>query len=137
VICPVCKTEMIVVEYHDIELDMCTECNGVWFDSGELKLVLQTYKAEGIDEFLEGMRNSPAAKTNEKKRKCPICGKKMGKKDVGKDPKVLIDTCDRGHGVWFDGGEVVQLSSQFSSGTAGHQDNPALGFLEEFFGTPE
>ena len=136
-ICPVCKVEMLVVEFHDIELDMCANCRGVWFDSGELELVLKTYQAEGIDEFLEGMKNSPDVKTDEKKRKCPVCGKKMGKKDVGKEPKVLIDTCDRGHGLWFDGGEVVQLSNQFGSGTAGHQDNPALGFFEEFFGTPK
>jgi Zn-finger nucleic acid-binding protein len=137
VICPVCKAEMIIVEYHDIELDMCTECKGMWFDSGELELMLQTHQAEGIDEFLEEMRNSPDAKTDEKKRKCPICGKKMDKKNVGKKPEVLIDTCDRGHGLWFDGGEVIQLSSQFSTGTANHPDNPAVGFLEEFFGTPE
>jgi Zn-finger nucleic acid-binding protein len=136
-ICPVCKAEMIVVEYHEIELDMCTECKGVWFDSGELELVLKTHQAEGVDEFLEGMRSSPGVKTTEKKRKCPICGKKMDKKDVGEEPKVMIDTCDRGHGLWFDGGEVAQLSKQFISGTTGHPDNPAVEFLEEFFGTPE
>ncbi len=136
-ICPVCKVDMAIVEYHDIELDFCTECRGVWFDSGELELVLQTQQAEGIDEFLEGMNSSPDAETKEKKRKCPICGKKMDKKDVGKEPKVMIDTCGRGHGLWFDGGEVVQLSSQFSSGVEGQADNPAIGFFEEFFGTPE
>jgi Zn-finger nucleic acid-binding protein len=128
---------MIVVEYHDIELDMCAECKGVWFDSGELELVLKTHQVEGIGEFLEGMSNSPDSRTDEKKRKCPVCGRKMDKKDVGKEPKVLIDTCGRGHGLWFDGGEVVQLSKQISSGTTGHTDNAAVGFLEEFFGTPE
>jgi Zn-finger nucleic acid-binding protein len=137
VICPVCKAEMMIVEYHDIELDMCAECQGVWFDSGELELMLQTHQAEGIDEFLEEMRNSPDANTDEKKRKCPLCGKKMDKKDVGGIPKVIIDNCRNGHGIWFDGGEVVELSNLFHSGTADHPENPAVEFLEEFFGTPE
>jgi Zn-finger nucleic acid-binding protein len=138
-ICPVCKTDMIVVEYHDIELDFCAECKGVWFDSGELELMLQIRQSEGIEEFLEEIKNSPDAKTTEKKRKCPICGRKMDKKDIGDKPKILIDTCGRGHGLWFDGGEVDQLSSQFTGGK-GKTDsagNPAVGFLEEFFGTPE
>jgi Zn-finger nucleic acid-binding protein len=115
---------------------MCAECKGVWFDSGELELMLKTHQAEGIDEFLEEMRNSPEAKTDENKRKCPICSRKMDKKDVGGDPKVIIDTCSNRHGLWFDGGEVVELGSLFSSGTANHPENPAVGFLEEFFGTP-
>ena len=128
---------MMIVEYHDIELDMCAECKGVWFDSGELELVLQTNQAESIDELIKKIRNSPDAKTNEKKRKCPICGKKMDKKNIGEDPEVLIDACNEGHGLWFDGGEVIQLSSQFSTGVTGNADNPAVGFLEEFFGTAE
>ncbi len=128
---------MMIVEYHDIELDMCAECKGVWFDSGELELVLQTNQAESIDELIEEIRNSPDVKTNEKKRKCPICGKKMDKKNIGKDSEVLIDACNKGHGLWFDGGEVIQLSNQFSTGATGNADNPAVGFLEEFFGTAE
>jgi len=40
-ICPACKNDMIVVEHEDIELDYCTNCNGVWFDSGELELLLE------------------------------------------------------------------------------------------------
>jgi len=38
-ICPVCKSDMIDVEYHQIELDYCTNCHGVWFDAEELGLL--------------------------------------------------------------------------------------------------
>jgi len=138
VICPVCKTDMIVVEYHNIELDYCTDCKGVWFDSGELELMLKSYQMEGIEPFLENITNSPDTRSGEKKRKCPICSRKMKKKAIGEQPRLLIDTCGEGHGLWFDGGEIAQLISQLvgepqaikSSG------NEVIHFLEEVFKAP-
>jgi Zn-finger nucleic acid-binding protein len=47
-ICPACKYDMIVVEYHNIELDYCNNCKGVWFDSGELQ------KRNGIARAVAG-----------------------------------------------------------------------------------
>ena len=48
-VCPVCRKAMIVVEYHQIELDYCTSCHGVWFDSGELELLLTSAGLENQD----------------------------------------------------------------------------------------
>ena len=52
-ICPACKNDMIVVEYQRIELDFCPDCRGVWFDKGELQLMLETARLEGkfLDEI--------------------------------------------------------------------------------------
>lgn len=134
-ICPVCKTDMIVVEYNDIELDYCSDCRGVWFDAGELGLLLKAGETGEIGEFLYGMQQTENAKTNEQKRRCPICTSKMDKKDIGEEPKILIDVCGKGHGLWFDGGEVTQLVGQLEKGETGiGSDNPAVGFLKEFFG---
>jgi Zn-finger nucleic acid-binding protein len=33
---------MIIVEHERIELDYCTKCLGVWFDAGELALLLES-----------------------------------------------------------------------------------------------
>jgi Zn-finger nucleic acid-binding protein len=41
-ICPVCDRDMTVVEYKGIELDYCTGCQGIWFDAGELGLLLKS-----------------------------------------------------------------------------------------------
>jgi Zn-finger nucleic acid-binding protein len=46
----------------------------------------------------------------EKKRPCPICLKKMQKiRAGGKNGQVLIDRCPKGHGLWFDKGELAQV----------------------------
>jgi Zn-finger nucleic acid-binding protein len=139
-ICPVCRYDMIVVEYHDIELDYCNSCKGVWFDSGELELLLKSQGLEEAKVFLDGILNSQEAISSEKKRKCPICGHKMRKTAIGKQPQVLIDMCRDEHGLWFDGGEVTHLLRHHLAGEQlpKHDSREQIiSFLEEVFEAPE
>jgi len=134
-ICPVCKYNMIVVEYHNIELDYCTGCKGVWFDSGELELLLKSHGLEEATMFLDNILDSPEATSSEKKRKCPICGHKMKKTTIGEQPQILIDVCGEEHGLWFDGGEVGQLITQLP-GRPSEKSDPQgriITFLGEVF----
>jgi len=137
-ICPVCRSGMIVVEYHNIELDYCTGCKGVWFDSGELELLLGSYGLGKVKLFLDNILDSPEATSSEKKRKCPICGHKMGKTTIGEHPKTLIDMCRRGHGLWFDGGEVTQLIRHLvgEHPAKGGSSEQVISFLGEVFKVP-
>jgi len=45
----------------------------VWFDSGELELLLELYGLEEAKLFLDNILDYPEALSSEKKRKCPIC----------------------------------------------------------------
>lgn len=131
-ICPTCKSDMIVVEHNKIELDYCTNCQGVWFDSGELELLLESMS---LDLFLSKIVNSKEAESSEEKRKCPICGRKMKKTTIGEQPEILIDVCRQGDGLWFDGGEVGQLIKQLAkkpSRETGSQQG-IITFLGEVF----
>jgi Zn-finger nucleic acid-binding protein len=107
--CPIDKTDMIIVEHQKIELDYCLRCSGVWFDSGELELLVAVLKAEGADLSYTELLTPHSAKETEAKRKCPICHRKMDKVWLGKEPKVLIDSCPLGDGLWFDSGELQQV----------------------------
>src|SRR4030042_942636 len=135
-LCPVCKYDMIVVEYHNIELDYCNSCKGVWFDSGELELLLKSQGLEGAKPFLDGILNSQEAASAEKKRRCPICGHKMKKTVIGGEPEILIDICRDKHGLWFDGGEVAQLIRHLAGNNPPKRDSKGQvsSFLEEVFG---
>lgn len=101
--CPVCSVPLIVVERHGIELDYCHLCKGIWFDEGELKLLSQ---ALGIGLDLPDIRDLPATEIEEKKRSCTRCSKKMDKVVLA---RVVVDRCPRGHGLWFDWGELGQV----------------------------
>ena len=134
-ICPTCKNDMIVVEHENIELDYCTNCRGVWFDSGELELLLESVGLEATDLFLSEVLHSAEAVSPEKKRKCPVCRQKMKKTIIGQQPEVLIDVCWQGDGLWFDGGEVGQLMGQMPVKTSEKQGSQqkVISFLEEVF----
>jgi Zn-finger nucleic acid-binding protein len=138
-ICPVCDYDMIVIEYRNIELDYCTNCKGVWFDSGELELLLESHGLEETKVFLDSIIHSPEVTSSEKKRNCPICGRKMKKTALVRQPEIIIDICRDEHGLWFDGGEVTQLMRHL---TGEHPPKPdsrerVVGFLEEVFEAPE
>lgn len=132
-ICPTCKNDMIVVEYDRIELDYCAKCHGVWFDTGELELLLGSLGLDSANPFLNSILETEEAKTDEKKRRCPLCRQKM--KKVNLETKVLVDLCPQGEGIWFDGGEVGVLISQLAQKTPVEPDVPqnVISFLGEVF----
>lgn len=110
-LCPVCREEMIVVEHAKIELDYCVRCKGVWFDESELDLLFQSLGlAEGHN--VASLMKLPKRRPAEAARRCPRCRKKMHKMVIGREPEVMIDSCVREHGLWFDGGELGQVIQQ-------------------------
>lgn len=133
-ICPACDRPMVIVEHENIELDYCPGCQGIWFDAGELELLLEASPLEDYGEFLDRVIHSPEADSPEKKRKCPICGKKMRKSYMDEGNELLVDTCRRAHGIWFDGGEVARLLKLVAEKSA-KEDSPAevMGFLGDVF----
>jgi Zn-finger nucleic acid-binding protein len=134
-ICPACKSDMIVVEHNKIELDYCTKCQGVWFDSGELELLLKSMGLDSANLFFSSIFNLTEAESSEEKRKCPICGRKMRKITIGEQPEILIDACERGDGLWFDGGELGQLLKQLAKEPVAKpgSQHQVMAFLGEVF----
>jgi ribosomal protein L37AE/L43A len=49
--CPKCGAELVMVSYKGIEIDKCSQCQGVWLDCGELEQVL-----EGDQSFLSAVK---------------------------------------------------------------------------------
>jgi len=42
--CPKCGMQLIEIDYRGIEIDKCSECEGVWLDAGELQVVSKMEK---------------------------------------------------------------------------------------------
>jgi uncharacterized protein len=38
--CPKCASALVTITFRGVELDKCTGCGGVWFDTGELDRVM-------------------------------------------------------------------------------------------------
>ena len=123
-ICPSCKESLVILELSEVEIEYCTSCNGIWLDSGELELLLED--AEERKKLLSTLTTDPDHP--EKPYHCPFCNKKMEKVHVGENRDVLIDRCVKGHGLWFDKGElkaVLELGED--------EGNKVLNLLKEMF----
>ncbi len=124
--CPACKNPMIVLELQQVEIDHCVACGGIWLDGGELELLLEDEKRGKllIDSFKQ------AQSSKERLRPCPICLKKMHKINAGQENHpVIIDRCPKGHGLWFDRGELSQV---LAKGTL-DKDRKIIKLLAEIF----
>ena len=124
-LCPKCKTELIIVERDDIALDYCLNCNGFWFDDGEWNLFCKKVYLTNEDTIGD-IYSIPKLVIKEEARNCPICNSKMEKfMAYG----VVLDRCPNKHGVWFDKNEI----SSFINASAGRKAKTPFNFLGEIF----
>lgn len=76
--CPKCAGENLVRQFidvkHDIEIDQCWSCSGIWFDPGEvndLRSQYETYEDrqkavnEYVDQYMEGVSDALEAREKE------------------------------------------------------------------------
>ncbi|MBN2308350.1 MAG: zf-TFIIB domain-containing protein [Candidatus Hydrogenedentes bacterium] len=124
--CPVDNQPMLVIEYEGIEIDYCAACGGIWLDEGELELLVGAEETDAI--ALSG--GVPAPAPGEKARRCPACRKKMRKEATAGPDSVTYDRCPRGHGLWFDQGELGRV---VESGAAPGAGGRVAAFFRELF----
>ncbi len=48
--CPKCGMQLIEIDYKNIKIDKCSECDGIWLDAGELEAVSRLEKS-GMDKL--------------------------------------------------------------------------------------
>jgi uncharacterized protein len=52
--CPRCGGDLKEVEHHQVKVDRCGDCSGVWLDAGELELVEHAHE-RGVTRFFSSM----------------------------------------------------------------------------------
>ncbi len=102
--CPKCHSEMEEATYgRGLVVDRCTNCKGIWFDTGEAEAL----KDKWMSEFIDSGDPDIGKKFNEiEDIDCPRCGKRMSKVSVGKQPHIWYEACNE-HGVYLDAGEFT------------------------------
>jgi len=129
--CPRCKSELIVVEFDDIELDSCPECGGLWFDRGEMELL-----AGRCGCSVESLSARSGSHVEEARLKCPTCRRPMDKTLFGQEEPVVGDVCPFCRGLWLDAGELLQVLAQGGTDLSetGGTKSPVFGYLRGTFG---
>lgn len=121
--CPACKNPMIILELNKVEIDYCTACKGIWLDRGELDLIFSSSEKKEIAKLFSVKNN-----LDEIKRRCPICKKKMNKAEF-ENTGIIIDSCSKEHGLWFDSGELKSILK-----SAEVENSKIINMLKEMFG---
>lgn len=101
--CPKCRHGMDEVTYGNLTVDRCTECQGIWFDTGEAEALKERWMGEALDTGDPEI----GKKWNEVEDiDCPRCGVQMHKVSDPKQPHIWYEICNE-HGMFFDAGEFT------------------------------
>lgn len=107
---------MLAYELNGVEIDCCPFCGGTWLDTGELEQISEMAGAppgplaQALHQARDGQKS---------RRRCPRCRRRLRLVMVGEKPPIELDRCPRGHGLWFDPGEMESLIAQYDQGEAG------------------
>lgn len=102
------KVELKKINFHNVEVDYCSECLGIWFDKDEL-----SHAKNNKDEQLNWLdfdiwRDKGKFEFSKTQRQCPVC-RIMLIETKYDDSKVKIDFCKNCQGIWLDRGEFKQI----------------------------
>ena len=100
--CPKCRADMELIDYEGVEIDRCGTCNGIWFDVGEVELLLNNEAAAAIDtgDAVGGKQYNVLDDYD-----CPRCGGDMVKTVDTRQRHIWYETCSDCEGSFFDAGE--------------------------------
>jgi membrane associated rhomboid family serine protease len=100
---------------QDVIVDICPKCAGIWFDSGELQVVLRgLIESDKITPEPTRLYQRKAIQTLDESaaeiRCCPKCDMVMKTFNYSYDSNVFVDKCPECQGIWTDAGEVKRLA---------------------------
>jgi Zn-finger nucleic acid-binding protein len=107
--CPKCQGSLEAVVYSSVEVDRCTDCKGIWFDSMEAQTLKEIQGSESIDtgDPATGTKLDEIGDIN-----CPKCHTKMTKMVDLQQPHIRYEKCPVCYGVWFDAGEFKDYKEE-------------------------
>ncbi len=107
--CPKCQGSLETVVYSNIEVDRCTNCHGIWFDTLEAQTLKNIDGSESIDvgNPAKGSDFNAVGDIN-----CPKCATKMTKMVELKQTHIWYEKCPVCYGIWFDAGEFKDFKEE-------------------------
>jgi Zn-finger nucleic acid-binding protein len=109
--CPDCEISMETYEHAGVNVDVCTQCAGIWFDRGEARQIMAIDPA-GLphidDKFVA---ESTLTKGETHLRMCPSCYFPLYKYHYLYNSPVELDGCEECGGFWVEDGELAKMQA--------------------------
>jgi len=86
-----------------VTVDVCSKCQGIWFDAGEAESLKEKWMSEYVDvgDPALGREHNKIRDIN-----CPRCGKLMQNLSDPVQKHIQYEACED-HGMYFDAGEFT------------------------------
>lgn len=106
--CPNDQEQLEKVLFHNVEVDYCPKCLGIWFDKNELRLAKDEKDKQLNWVDIDLWRDKAKFHVALGDKHCPV--DRTGLMEVKYDnSKVKVDYCKMCHGAWLDRGEFKQI----------------------------
>ena len=106
--CPNDKEYLEKILFHNVEVDYCPKCLGIWFDIDELRMAKDDKDKNLNWVDVDLWREKSKFKVSRQDKHCPA--DRSGLVEVNYDnSKVKVDFCKMCNGIWLDRGEFKQI----------------------------
>ncbi len=116
--CPSCSASMKPVRVGPTPMQQCESCGGSWLTTETFTTLCTDREAQSaLASTFGGVAASPPPLrlSGIRYRHCAACQRSMNRVNFGRVSGVVIDLC-KGHGVWFDPGELQGILSFVANG---------------------
>ncbi len=103
--CPKCHSQL---KDHILEGKLyhkCINCDGLWFDKGELAQIMQEKDWFKIDSKHE----QGFVKIDKSELLCPRDNETLHTVEYGRETGIKVEVCSKCEGLWLDAGEVQAI----------------------------
>ena len=106
--CPNDEKTLETRQIHSVEVEECPQCQGLWFQKGELQKAKDVAQPELSWLDFELWSDPESFSTEWSSRRCPHCDRKMATIAYG-TTGVAVEYCLDRHGIWLDKGEFQAI----------------------------
>ncbi len=113
--CPFCNSAFKQSNIDGKVIDICTNCNGIWFDQNELQHYVNFIQKNIPFQNSSGKNNGKLITVNdlhESSLLCPCCGELLKKINYLYNSNIIVDRCSKCGGVWADKGESEKIAAR-------------------------
>jgi Zn-finger nucleic acid-binding protein len=107
-ICPLCKISLEKSLLHNVEVDYCQKCLGLWFEEEELRWAKDEKDRNLRWLDIDLWKDKTKFKISRGIRLCPFCRLPLYEVYYGRSG-IIVDLCNVCHGIWLDRGEFKKI----------------------------
>jgi Zn-finger nucleic acid-binding protein len=113
-LCPRCNVPMRAKKIGEFSVVACEECSGMFVPHETFEMI-QEQSERLIFPTEASPRKALEPEATVRYVRCPVCRNMMNRMNFAKISGIIIDSC-RGHGVWFDPGEIAKIMDFIAHG---------------------